>query len=321
MNSNELTLLNLGNIEPKPVEWLVEPIIPLGKITVICGDPGSGKTTFAIKLASDISNGINTLNHAKEKCTPGTVVFQSSEDSANDTLRSRFSANNANLANIVFIDETNSPLSLTDKRLEDAIKLSKAKIVVVDPLQNYLPKIDMHRANEVRPVFSHLAKLAEKYNCAIILISHLNKGNGKALYRSLGSIDLIAACRSNLVISAAPDNPEIKIVAQAKNSLAPLAASIAFTIEENSKVQWVDYKNISADELLESSNSKYSVAQKFLLVVLADSSISCKEILALAKEKDICERTLRKAKKELKIKSKKKKNEWVWELPIDDSTD
>ncbi len=321
MIANELRILNLATIEPKPVEWLFEPIIPLGKITVICGDPGSGKTTFTIKLASDVSNGINTLKKSEKKFTPGTIIFQSSEDSASDTLRTRFASNNANLENIVFIDETNSPLSLTDKRLEDAIKQSNAKMVVIDPLQNYLPKIDMHRANEVRPVFSHLARLAEKYNCAIILISHLNKGSGKALYRSLGSIDLIAACRSNLVISAAPDNPEIKIVAQAKNSLAPLADSIAFTIHKNSEVKWVDYKNISADELFESSNSQYNVAQNFLLVVLADSSISSKNILALAKEKNICERTLRKAKKDLKIKSVKKKNEWIWELPTDDFTD
>lgn len=321
MKTNELKIFSLNHIEPKPVEWLFEPIIPLGKITVICGDPGSGKTTFTVKLAADVSNGINTLKKTEEKYMPGTVIYQSSEDSASDTLLSRFSSNNATLSNIIFIDESTSPLSLTDKRLEEAIKQSNAKMVVIDPLQNYLPKIDMHRANEVRPVFSHLARLAEKYNCAIVLISHLNKGTGKALYRSLGSIDLIAACRSNLVISAAPDNPEIKIVSQAKNSLAPLADSIAFTIEENSKVTWVNYKNIPADELLEPSNSQYKVAQNFLLVLLADSSVSSREILTLAKDKNICERTLRKAKKELKIKSVKKKNEWVWEFPNKDSDD
>lgn len=162
MKSNELSILNLSNVTPKSVEWLFEPIIPLGIITVICNDPRSGKTTFAIKLVSDVSKGINTLEYVKEECKPGTVIFQSSEDSASDTLLARFSFNNANLNNIVFIDESASPLSLTDKRLEEAIKQRNAKIVVIEPWQNYFPKVDMHRANEVRPVFSHLAKLAEK---------------------------------------------------------------------------------------------------------------------------------------------------------------
>lgn len=118
-------------------------------------------------------------------------------------------------------------------RLEQAVQQTKAQLIVLDPIQAYLGDgVDMHRANEVRPVLKRVAAMAERTGCAVILIGHMNKAQGlKAGYRGLGSIDFRAAARSVLVVGRLKDDPTVRVVAQDKNSLAPEGKSIAFLLD------------------------------------------------------------------------------------------
>ena len=161
----------------------------------------------------------------------------------------------------------------THVRLEEAIVQTKAKMVVLDPIQGFLgADVDMHRANEIRPLMKRVAVLAEKYHCAVILIGHMNKNsNGKSSYRGLGSIDFQAAARSVLIVGRVKDEPEVRVVCHTKSSLAPEGTSIAFRLDKNNGFEWIGEYDISADELLngDGRGQKSRKAKEFLLGMIA----------------------------------------------------
>ena len=189
---------------------------------------------------------------------------------------------------------------------------------VDDPIQGFLgADVDMHRANEIRPVMKHIAELAEKYKCAIILIGHMNKCSmGKSAYRGLGSIDFQAAARSVLIVGRIKDEPEIRVVCQTKSSLAPEAKSIAFRLSEENGFEWIGEYDVTADDLLSGTakGAKKQAAIEFLENTLADGQTAQTELMELAKQKGISEKTLRNAKEELGVKSKRVNNQWYWSL-------
>ena len=191
MSEKDLRIINMEDVEATEVKWLWYPYIPYGKITIIQGDPGEGKTTLVLNLAAKLTRG--------EKLPESVKAIE---------------------------------LSMTDHHLEAAIQQTGAKLVILDPLQAYLgAKVDMHRANEVRPVFKHLAAVAEKYECAIVLIAHLNKTAGmKAAYRMLGSVDITAAARSILIVGRIKNNPTVRVMVHSKSSLAPEGEPIGFEL-------------------------------------------------------------------------------------------
>ena len=177
--------------------------------------------------------------------------------------------------------------------------------------------VDMHRANEIRPIMKHIAELAEKYKCAVILIGHMNKCSvGKSAYRGLGSIDFQAAARSVLIVGRIKDEPEIRVVCQTKSSLAPEAKAFAFRLSDENGFEWIGEYDITADDLLSGTakGTKKQVAMDFLEKVLADGQMPQSVIMELAKQKGISEKTLRNAKEELGVKSKRVNNQWYWSL-------
>lgn len=325
MSNQELKLLSFSELAPVQTEWLFPPYIPANRVSIIFGDPGVGKSTFGLYLAAMASLGNFYLS--EEEQTTGntaadapTVLILTAEDHYCDTVLPRLIANNAALDRIKTIDTATNLTSLTDECLEHAIKQSGCKLLIIDPLQSYLGAgVDMHRANEVRPVMAHLSGLAEKYACTIILISHLNKSNtSKAIYRCLGSIDVIAASRSALLIGELPSDPDMRVMVQIKSSLAKKGSSLAFLISDNGKVTLIPYHNVTANELLYDETvafNKTVFAKQFLSSILRAGPLFQQEIAALAAAEGIKDKTLRKAKKELDIASIRDNNHWKWELP------
>lgn len=208
---------------------------------------------------------------------------------------------------------------MADIRLEEAIIQTKARMVVLDPIQGFLgAEVDMHRANEIRPLMKRIAVLAEKYHCVIILIGHMNKNsNGKSSYRGLGSIDFQAAARSVLIVGRIKEEPEKRVVCHTKSSLAPEGKSIAFRLDKDNGFEWIGEYDISADELLngDGKGQKSRKAKEFLLEILADGGMSQKKILEEAAKRGIKGKTLRNAKSELEVDSVKRGNQWYWMLP------
>ena len=250
---------------------------------------------------------------------PVNVIYQTAEDGLSDTIKPRLVAAGADCARVMIIDDFDRVLTLDDDRLEQAIEQTGARLVVLDPIQGYIgASVDMHRANEIRPLMYRIAKLAEKYGCAILLIGHMNKNSGeKSSYRGLGSIDFQAAARSVLVVGRIKDDPTLRVVCPAKSSLAPEGGAVAFRLDPEQGFQWAGPYDISVDELLSGSSRGHKLreAQSFLKEVLADGPLPQTEIEAAAQQAGIRPKTLRNARYELGVTSTKISKQWVWALP------
>jgi len=252
----EVTLIRMSDIQERPIDWLWHPYIPCGKITIVQGDPGEGKTTFILRLAALLTRG-GALPFAAA-LPPMSVIYQTAEDGLADTIKPRLLEAGADCGRVLVIDESTQALSMSDERLAAAVQKTGAKLVILDPLQAYLgTDVDMHRANEIRPVMKRLGDVAEQSGCAVVLIGHMNKAGGvKAAYRGLGSIDFQAAARSVLIVGRLREQPEVRVEAHAKSSLAPEGQSIAFELNPESGFRWLGHYNISADDLLAGTHTE-----------------------------------------------------------------
>lgn len=323
----ELKLIHMEDVVSKEVEWLWYPYIPYGKITIIEGDPGEGKTTLVLKLAVALSRGLPLPCDDDKEYEPIHIIYQTAEDGIEDTIKPRLEKAGADCSMIRVIDETDKELSMTDDRLEQAIIETKARLIILDPIQAYIgATVDMHRANEIRPVLKHLGIIAEKHNCAIILIGHMNKASGsKSTYRGLGSIDIQATARSVLLVARLRDKPNIRIMAHDKSSLAPAGDAIGFEMTEDNRMVCIGPYDITIDELLSGNEGrgkkKLDIAENFIKEYFGSNKvIPSNEIMMEAAKRSIKRNTLLSAKKKLGITSDKEKAEdgtiyWTWVMP------
>lgn len=323
----ELKLIHMEDVVSKEVEWLWYPYIPYGKITIIEGDPGEGKTTLVLKLAAALSRGLPLPCDDDKEYEPIHIIYQTAEDGIEDTIKPRLEKAGADCSMIRIIDETDKELSMTDDRLEQAIIETGARLIILDPIQAYIgATVDMHRANEIRPVLKHLGIIAEKHNCAIILIGHMNKASGsKSTYRGLGSIDIQATARSVLLVARLRDKPNIRIMAHDKSSLAPAGDAIGFEMTEDNGMVCIGPYDITIDELLSGNEGrgkkKLDIAENFIKEYFGSNKvIPSNEIMMEAAKRSIKRNTLLSAKKKLGITSDKEKAEdgtiyWTWVMP------
>lgn len=296
-------MICMQDVEQTEVSWLWYPYIPFGKLTILQGNPGEGKTYFAMQLAAACTTGKALPNMTPLE--PFNVIYQTAEDGLGDTVKPRLMEAGADLSRVLVIDDGDSPLTLSDKRIERAIAENQAHLLIIDPIQAFLgADVDMNRANEVRPVFRRLSDIAQRHACAIILIGHLNKTVGaQSTYRGLGSIDMTAAVRSLLFIGKVKNDPTTRVLTHEKSSLAPPGKSLAFSLGTEEGFVWIGEYCITADELLlgqEHAETKIEQAQSMILSTLQDRTIcSSQELEKAALELGISARTLRMAKQQL----------------------
>lgn len=313
-----LKMIRMSDVKTQEIQWLWYPFIPYGKLTIIQGDPGDGKTTLVLNIAAYLSKG-EGLDENMILSEEVNVIYQTAEDGLADTVKPRLEAAGANCSRVLVIDESDKSLSMVDERLEEAIVTSGAKLLILDPIQAYLGgAIDMNRANEARDMTKKLAALAEKTKCAIVLIGHMNKAAGnKAAYRGMGSIDFFAVARSVVLVGRVEGEENLRAVVQIKNNLAAFGHPKAFRLSEKG-FEWLGDYEITADEVLggiRPRTNKLDQAKRMLRqLAVTNSAISSKEVFDLAEEEGISKRTLESAKKELQIKAKKINNTWYWIL-------
>jgi hypothetical protein len=319
---DSVKIIRMSDVELTPVEWLWKPYLPFGKLSVLQGNPGEGKTYFAMHLAAACTNGKLLPN--MERMEPFNVIYQTAEDGLGDTVKPRLIEAGADLDRVLVIDDSDVQLTLSDERIEKAIVENNARLVIIDPIQAYLGSdVDMNRANEVRPIFMRLGQVAQRTGCAILLIGHLNKAAGmQSLQRGLGSIDIAAAVRSVMFIGKLKHDPTMRILTHEKSSLAPPGVSLAFSLGDEGGFRWFGEYDITADEMLSGiepqRETKTQQAKDLICTLLAGGKqVLSEDIDKAALERGIPGRTVRDAKRELgdalksKIVEGRKKVFWM----------
>ena len=245
--TKQLKISNFSDVEYEEPSFLVDPYFPIGKITLIQGDPGAGKTAFACKLAALVSTGGTLID---KPVMSGNVLLLSVEDDPS-TLRGRIEGGGGDVSKCFFI-EAAYDVTFLHEGLQDASKQTAAKLVVFDPIQAFLgADINMNMSNATRPILAYLAEVAREQECAIVLLAHMAKSrdNKVAALRSLGSVDIPGAARSVLHIGRDPARPAICIAAHVKSSNAKPGSAFSYSIGDKGAVTLGEYSRLTAYDL------------------------------------------------------------------------
>ncbi len=313
-----------STVTEKAVDWLWYPYIPYGKLTLLQGDPGEGKSTFMLNVAALLTKG-RKLPDGYEAPQSITVVYQCAEDNIADTVKPRLIAAGADCDKVAYIIDESDALTLQDDRIEKTIRETGARLLILDPIQSFLAQDgDMQNAGRMRTVLGKLSIISARYNCAIVLIGHMNKTTGgKYLYRSLGSIDIAAMARSVLMITRDSATPEIRYMFPVKSSLAPEGCAISFTFDRDTGFQWIGPCEINpqgSDDISYEDN-KRTQAASFLAEILSNDDMQSSAVISLLQKKGLSQRTIYAAKKDIGVQSYKKDTVWYWHLPTLDANE
>jgi 5S rRNA maturation endonuclease (ribonuclease M5) len=324
----------MSDVEAEAVEWLSQQRVARGKITMIDGDPGNGKSTLTADLAGCVSIGL-VWPERVIKTEPAGVVFVSAEDGLADTTKPRLEAAGADCSRILALtmatDENGEerPITLPGdlNLIRQAIERVGAKLVIIDPLMAFLGgETNSHKDQDIRRMLYPVAKLAEDTGAAFIVVRHLNKSSGgNALYRGGGSIGIIGAARSGFLVDKDPNDDRGRVFACVKSNLAEKPESLSFHLEDcggAARVVWDGVSPHTADALLAVSSDEEKgalrEAEEILSDILASGPVQANEATRRAREAGVSERTLRRARKGLGVLSRKAGGPgtpWVWELP------
>ena len=325
-------VISMDTVTRTPVTWLWWPYIALGKLTMVDGDPGIGKSLLLTQIAAALSKSYplpdqdGTVTFATGG--PHVTVMLSTEDGLADTLKPRLNDAQADCSKIKVLthwkddDGQLHPFTFFDMPiLQKVLDEYHPRLVIIDPIQAYLSGIDMNRANETRPLLAALHQLAEQYQCAIACIRHPAKASqgGKALHRGLGSVDFIGAARTGLFVEQCPLDETKVLVAQSKSNIGPLGRTLIFS-KAGGQFAWCGRSRLSAEMLAGSGRGpnphEFLEAVVWLERRLEDGLPVASTLLREeAEEEGISYPTLRRAKKALRIQSHKREEEWDWQLP------
>jgi hypothetical protein len=331
----------LSEVEQEQVEWLWQGRIPLGKLCILDGDPGLGKSTITLDLAARVSTG-REMPDSTPGVTGGVVVL-TVEDGLADTVQPRLLVHGADLTRILALPTVGEGdgqrlVTLPDDlpALRAAIRRVEARLVVIDPLMAYLGgKVDSHRDQDVRRVLATMAGLAQETGAAMVIVRHLNKNTvGNPLYRGGGSIGIIAAARAGLLVARHPRIQNQRVLALTKSNLAREAPSLEFILDDIGgvpRVRWLGRSELTAADLLrqDSANSDghrtREREKEFLEEMLAgDKRMPAQQVRREAEDAGLSWRSIQRAAVDLGIVRRKvgrpgqEHQQWTWELPPED---
>ncbi len=328
------------DIAPKPLRWLWLGRIPLGKLTLLIGDPGLGKSLLTADVASRVTRGTSFPDGAA--CESGSVIFLSAEDDAADTIRPRLDAAGADVSRVQILEAVRVQLtngSLTEKpfNLEtDIAALEKAlregpevRLIVIDPISAYLGGVDSHSNAEVRGILAPLSGLAARIGVAMLCVTHLRKSAGAAIYRAISSIAFAAAARAVWAVAPDPEDGDRRLLLAVKQNLSASAGGLAFRIEAQNNVPRLAWEPgavaLAANEVLgnvdmQQDQSERREAKEWLQDFLTDGPVAVKKIQQEAKAAGLSWMTVRRAKEALPVVASKSGYQGKWEWRLEELT-
>jgi hypothetical protein len=312
-----MQIQRVSELNPGAYSWLWPGRLALGKLAMLDGDPGLGKSLLALDLCARLSTG-RPMPDGSPGPGPASALVLEAEDGEEDTVRPRLAALGADLDR-VFVARRGELGELPRfpgqlAALDAALREADARLLVLDPVVAFLePGVLTSSDQSVRRALAPLAELAKQHRCAVILVRHLNKqSGGRALYRGSGSIGLLGACRSGWLVASDPRVPERRVLAQVKNNLAPRQPSLGFDLCPRPgappELVWQGESPLTADELLGGNRpgpdrSPRDRAQAFLQAFLQAGPRPTREIWEAAQHEHFSKRTLQRASEELSIRS------------------
>lgn len=325
----------IADVEERALTWLWHGRIPYGALTLLCGDPGQGKSVLTCHLAAMISRG-GMLPGDQVRMPPGNVLLIAHEDASGVVIKPRLIAAGADQARVLYcVDVPTFPAHV--ERVAETLRQHQVSLVVIDPITAYLdPKINAFSDQEIRQALAPLAQMAESSGAAVVVVAHMNKGAGKpGLYRVGGSIGLVGQARSALLLAVAPDNPQQRVLAPLKMNLAKPAPSLLFCLEDDlersqPRIQWLGECTHTAEHLLSQDDRRKKDPQalkkacEVVRSILAKGPAHAVDVEEQAELAGVSEATLKRARKKLRVVSEKKggvgpgQGYWQWRLPTDD---
>lgn len=341
--ASSLVIRRASDVKPEPINWLWPGKIAIGKLTLIAGDPGLGKSMLTVNLAAHVSTGLDWPARGGS-CPLGDVLFVSAEDDPADTIRPRLDAAKADPARIHIVAGVESLNSNgePERRLlslrKDLVAVAAAvrgldacRLIVVDPVSAYLDGADSHNNSEVRGLLAPLSELAREVGAAMVAVTHLNKGSGaSALYRTTGSLAFVAAARAAWLVTRDKINQDRRLFLPLKNNLGPDTTGMSYSIKDTAGVPFVQWDDepvsISADDALgkpEDEDHESTLAEdaaEWLREVLAGGPVPAKEVMTHGSNAGYSAATIRRAQASIGIKPKRLggaagDGKWVWSLP------
>jgi RecA-family ATPase len=330
----------LSTIAPEEVKWLWYPYLPIGKLVVVEGHPGEGKTWLMLALAAAITAGrmilpVQSLTDIGKqmKLAPRKVIYMTAEDGLADTMRPRFDRIGGDPSMMVMLEERSRKGKLSLLSLHEDLDLIEQQIVkhnpllvVVDPLDAYLgDRVDFFRANEVRPILGRINLLSGRHRLVFNLVRHYAKApKERAILKGQGTIAIAAAARSLLQVGSLRDLPHHFAFSHTKNNLGPKGPSMEFAIEEG-RFSWVGpnefvtTSTLNAPEPVASSQDDAHTATDavtFLREFLGAGPRPVEEVYKQAKAKLRLPATaISHARHTLRLNVSKNGEEWYWSLP------
>jgi archaellum biogenesis ATPase FlaH len=337
-------LVLVADVDREQIRWLWPERIPLGKVTVLDGDPGTGKSTLTLTIAAKVTTGSPFPDGTRPE--RADVILLSAEDDIGDTIRPRLEAAGADLSRCWVLPDIHPVVPPEAKpeaprppelpadldALEGMVKDKAAALVVIDPLMAFLSgQVNAHVDQDVRRVLASLGYMAARTRAAVVIVRHMNKGQGSALYRGSGSIGIVGAARAGLLVALDPNDEDRRILAMSKSNLAKKLGSLAYRVVEDelygvARVAWDGASSLTANDLVrprvdEDEAPALAEAVRVLKEILADAPLSAGNVKKLAAQAGVAERTLHRARQVLGVTARRhgfgQGAVYVWSMPAD----
>lgn len=337
--SSRAVIRSMAEVEKRELQWLWPARIPLGKLTLIGGDPGLGKSHLTVDITARVTRGDNWPD-GSANAMPGSVLVFNSEDDPEDTIVPRSERAGADLGKIHFVEKIVSVDARTGEQRDSEFSLERdlpylenwlrdtpdARLITIDPISAYCGSVDSHKNAEVRGMLAPLVAMAARYGVAVVCVTHLSKGvGGKAVYRAMGSLAFAAAARAVWTVSRDLDDPDRRLLLPAKMNLCKEPDGLAFKITDGFLTWEADAVSMTADEYLtkeaekttEKARTKRDDAKDWLMQAIGDRKRPASELLDEGIDRGYSSKMIRKAFTELQGAREKDgfNAGWVWSLP------